>query len=135
METPILTARRAPADWIERTALSASLLCLVHCLALPLVLAAFPVLSRVFSLPETIHLWLLAFAAPTSALALVLGRMRHGALLPLLIGGIGVSLLALGALWFIGTSAETPLTVVGSLLLASAHIANWRLRHGAHCHV
>ncbi|MDB5705681.1 MAG: MerC mercury resistance protein [Sphingomonas bacterium] len=128
------SAARARADWIERAALGASLLCLVHCLALPLLIAALPMLSRLLSLPESVHVWLLAFAVPASGLALVSGRMRHGAVYPLVVGATGLALLAVGALVVATTPAETWVTVAGSLSLAFAHGANWRLRHALHAH-
>jgi hypothetical protein len=117
-------------DWVERSAVGASLACLLHCLALPLVLAALPILSGVLAIPETFHSWVLAFAVPASGLALAMGRVRHGTVYPLVLGAVGLLLLAVGALMFGGTALETPVTVVGSLALAGAHVANWRLRHG-----
>ncbi len=120
-------------DWIERAAISASALCLVHCLALPLVLAALPALSNVLALPESIHVWILLFAVPSSLLALFSGRARHGASYPIAIGVVGLSALAIGIMPF-AHQIETYVTVTGSLALAGAHIQNWRLRHAAHVH-
>lgn len=116
-------------DWVERAAVGASLACMVHCLALPLLLAALPVLSSVLAVPEDVHLWILAFAVPSASIALVTGWSRHGDLRPLAFGAIGLSLLAIGALVFSGSPGETLLTVAGSLVLATAHLGNWRLRH------
>ena len=41
-------------------------------------------------------------------------------------------LLALGALRYGGTIHDAPVTVAGSLTLALAHLANWRLRRVCH---
>lgn len=60
-------------DLVERAAAGASLLCLVHCLLLPVVLAAMPAVASTLDIPESVHGWLLAFALPTSALALGAG--------------------------------------------------------------
>jgi hypothetical protein len=119
------------ADWVERAAFAASALCLVHCLALPLVLAALPVLSGILHLPEDIHRWVLLFAIPTSLTALVMGRQMGGPGYPIVMGLAGLGLLAVGA--FV-PSIETPATVAGSVTLAFAHILNWRLRHARHRH-
>ncbi len=116
-------------DWYDRAALGASLLCLVHCLALPLLLAALPTLAEVIAIPESFHSWLLLFAIPASGAALMSGRARHGALWPICAGAFGLLFLTLGALVFGHTSGETAFTVAGSLALATAHIGNWRLRH------
>lgn len=120
---------RGSVDWLERAALAGSFACMVHCLVLPLLIVALPALSSAFSIPESFHLWILAFAIPAAATALVQGRRRHGDNFPLCVGGLGISLLLVGALPLAETWAETPVTVAGSLALAAAHIANWRLRH------
>lgn len=117
------------ADWCERAALGASFLCLVHCAGLPLLLAALPVLSRLIALPHASHLWALCLAVPTSGTALLVGRRRHGAWLPLAAGGIGLALLAAGALLLHDSPYEVPVTIAGTILLVAAHLANWRLRH------
>jgi hypothetical protein len=128
-------ATSAPAiDWVERAAVGASALCLVHCIGLPLLLAALPALSSLLSIPESFHVWVLAFAVPSSALALFAGRHHHRRAYPLMIGATGLILLATGALVLLGGRWEAPVTIIGSLCLASAQIANWRLRHSSHRH-
>lgn len=126
-------ATRAPGiDWVERAAIGASTLCLIHCTGLPLLLAALPALSSLIHVPESFHVWILAFAVPSSAPALLSGRSRHRRAYPLLAGIAGLVLLATGALLLLGGSWETPVTILGSLCLAVAHVANWRLRHLHH---
>jgi hypothetical protein len=114
--------------WLDHFAVGASLLCLIHCLALPILIAALPVLARALDLGEGFHLLILAAAIPTSAIALAGGHRRHGALVPVFAGIAGLILMAAGAIFVSRAAAETALTVAGSLLLAGAHIANWRLR-------
>jgi CHASE2 domain-containing sensor protein len=121
-------------DWVERAAVGASALCLIHCAGLPLLLAALPALSSLIPIPESFHVWVLAFAVPTSALALVTGWRHHRRTYPLMVGAAGLALLAIGALLLLGGRWETPVTIIGSLCLATAHIANWRLRHLHHHH-
>ncbi len=131
---PNRLAAQVRTDWIERVAFSAALLCLVHCLALPIAIAALPALSRVLALPENVHVWLLVLAVPASTLALLgggFGRERRGLLV---LGAAGIAMLASGALVFGASFAETPVTVAGSLTLAFAHLTNWRLRHARHRH-
>lgn len=116
-------------DHIERIAMGASLLCLIHCLALPLVIALLPILGKALPLGPDAHVWLLLFVAPTSGCALALGFRRHRRLYALLLGLSGLALVAAGVLLFLDGPWETPTTVFGSLLLSLAHILNWRLRH------
>ncbi|NIJ66654.1 hypothetical protein FHR20_003630 [Sphingomonas leidyi] len=128
-------ARRTRAiDLIEHAAVGASLLCLVHCAGLPLLLAALPALSQVLAIPEQLHAWLLAFAIPSSALALTAGYRRHDQPEMLALGGAGLALMAAAVFAFAESAAEAPVTIAGSLCLAAAHIGNWRLRHRGHRH-
>lgn len=125
----------APAtDWVERAAVGASALCLIHCAGLPLLLAALPLLSKLIVLPESLHVWALGFVVPTSGAALLLGHRGHRTRLPLVAGGIGLAFLATGALVLLGGPFETPITIAGSICLVFAHLANWRLRHHRHGH-
>src|SRR3546814_17195654 len=68
--TPIMerfvagTLRNSHRGLIEHTALGASLLCLIHCLALPLLFAALPALSSVIPVSRPFHLVMLAIAVP-----------------------------------------------------------------------
>jgi hypothetical protein len=116
-------------DWCERAAFGASFLCLIHCAGLPLLLAALPALSRVIARPHAFHFWALGLAVPASGTALLLGARQHRARLPLAAGCLGLALLSAGALPLLGGRFEVPVTLGGTILLVSAHVANWRLRH------
>lgn len=123
---PPQLARRQTLTLLDGFAVAASAACMVHCLALPLVLAMLPVLSGTLVEGEGFHLLVLALALPTSAVALWASRTPgtgHG---PLLAGAVGLGLLALALL--AGEAAERMLTLGGSLLLAGVHMANWRAR-------
>lgn len=109
-------------------AVALSALCLVHCLGLPLVIVIIPALASALDLPETIHVGLFLMAVPASAYALAAGYRHHGMILPALFGTLGLISLGTGALIAESELQETGLTVAGSLLLAGAHLRNWRLR-------
>lgn len=130
---PIISSTSDHEDWFDRAALGASFLCLVHCLALPLLFAALPALSHVIAIPESFHVWILLFAVPASGAALLGGRARHRASWPSGAGACGLLCLVLGAFAVERASDETAITVAGSLMLAAAHVANWRLRHRVGC--
>lgn len=119
-------------DLIEGIAIGATIACLVHCLALPMLVLAVPVLSTMMPIPENFHLIALALAIPATAGALFAGYRRHRLAAPLIAGTIGLTLLALGAIRWGETPLELPVTVVGSLAIAAAHIANWRFRRASH---
>ncbi|WP_242115606.1 MerC domain-containing protein [Sphingomonas lacusdianchii] len=112
---------------LDGAAIGASLLCLIHCIGLPILFALLPALASI-GLPssEWLHLLLLLTAIPVSALALVGGWRAHGRVVPMLLGALGLAGLAAGLAFDSVPGAETALTVAGSLALAMAHIGNWR---------
>lgn len=123
-----MDSRPAVGSWLDGAATCASAACLIHCLVLPLIIAALPSLAGSIDPGERFHTLVLAFAIPTSALALVPGWRASGAVGPLGCGLAGLMLLVVGVAMEGSEAMETSLTVVGSLLLAGAHLANWRLR-------
>ena len=123
---------RSKADLIEGIAVGATIACLAHCLALPLLFALVPVLSSVLPVPEHFHIIALALAIPATAGALFAGYRRHRLAGPLIAGTIGLSLLALAAIHWGETPLEMPITVLGSIAIAIAHLANWRFRRASH---
>lgn len=115
-------------DKLDGLAVCASAVCMVHCLALPLLLAALPMLGQWLDPGESFHRIILAFAVPTSALALIGGWRVHHAIGPVLSGVIGLALMTAGIVFAGRPALETALSVTGSLMLAFAHVANWRNR-------
>ena len=116
------------ANVIESAAVSASLLCLIHCLALPLLLLLLPGVIGLFVDSPAFHYAALGLVVPSALAAFWLGYRRHRAYGPVLIGLAGVSCLVAGLLPGIGKGAEVGITVAGSLLLVAGHTMNWRLR-------
>ena len=114
--------------WLDGFAISASLLCVIHCLALPLTIMALPLMTVALGNSDWFHPVILMFAIPTSLFALLSGFREHGQLRTLIFGLIGILCLFFGVWIEHLVIAETVLTVVGSLFLASAHLHNIRLR-------
>ncbi|WP_347304091.1 MerC domain-containing protein [Croceibacterium sp. TMG7-5b_MA50] len=124
---PDQPARRTSLAMLDSFAVVASVACMVHCLALPLALALLPILAETLFAGEAFHVAVLLLAVPTSAVALWGATRRPEGRACLLAGAAGLSLMALG-LFMPTDRAETAATVAGSLLLAGAHLANWRAR-------
>lgn len=118
--------RRGP--WLDVLAVGASAVCLLHCLALPLVFAALPTLAAAFDMPPAFHVWLIALTVPLSSIALWRGWIIHHSRQAIQMASIGALALIAAVLGAEGTFGETLLTVMGSLLIARAHIVNWRAR-------
>lgn len=115
-----------PPRWLDGVAVTASVLCLIHCLVLPAILVALPVLATMLTVPESFHPFAFALALPTSMLAMTLGRRRHGLRWPLVVAAIGLTLLGIGAFAIESETMERAVSSVGALLLAVAHVGNWR---------
>lgn len=123
--------RLSTTDLVEGAAVSASLLCLVHCLALPLLLLALPVIAGAFFESEMFHIAAAALVVPAAGLAFFLGYRRHRALFPAMLGSAGVACIV-GALFpALAEPGAAAITVVGSLLLIGGHGLNWRLRRAS----
>jgi len=124
MASPALTLIRAK---IDRIGVALSALCLVHCLAGVVLVALLGVGGGVLLDPR-VHEYGLMAAVAIGALGLGFGVARHGRRLPLVLGGIGLALMALGLVVPHG-AAEVAATVPGVALLAFAHIRNLRHSH------
>lgn len=122
------SADQRRANVIEGAAVSASLLCLVHCLALPFLLLLLPGIIGLFAQSAAFHYVALALIVPSALAAFSLGYRRHRALLPVLLGVLGVGCLAVALLPGAGRGIELWFTIAGSLLLITGHALNWRLR-------
>ncbi len=111
---------------LDRLAIGTSLLCLLHCIGLPILIAMLPALASVLPVGEGVHVALLLTALPVSGIALAGGYRAHGRIVPAVLGAVGLLALAAGVTLASTTAIETGFTVAGSLALALAHIGNWR---------
>lgn len=111
-------------------AMSLSGLCLVHCLALPVLALSLPIIG-VLSDAEWVHWMFVALAVPASMLAFLTGSGRRSWSL-IGLAAIGLGLLVGGAAGWPDHAGETAVTVAGGLVLASVHWVNWRRTRHVH---
>jgi hypothetical protein len=112
--------------------ISLSGLCMIHCLALPLLVSLFP-LAGAWAEAPWVHWLFVILAGPLAAYVLSRPDAAGRRDWPLIaIGAIGVELLFLAAAEFPTHETETLMTVTGGLVLAGAHILNWRKRSHVH---
>jgi hypothetical protein len=112
-------------NWLDGAAVGLSALCLIHCLALPLVVAGLPFLAQ-FS-EGHLHKQMLVVVLPLSIVALGLGFRHHRNSNIVAAGIAGMALLTIGATvahqnW--GLLADRTFTITGALILAAAHFYN-----------
>lgn len=108
--------------------MTASALCLVHCLAMPLLMAAFPMLGLAHE-HDTFHNSILAAISLPVLLSLLPGYLRHRDPAVLALGALGLGSF-LGAVFVLspvyGETAEAAGAVLSGVLLLCAHIRNRR---------
>lgn len=104
----------------DAAAIGLSGLCLVHCLALPALAVALPVLGGLAE-AEWAH-WLFAVLAAPISIRTLARRPSNPAVLLAALAGLG--LLFAGAAGYPDHDWERPLTVAGGLLVAAAHLIN-----------
>lgn len=111
-------------NWLDRSAMGLSGLCVVHCLAGSVLLAALSATGGLWN--HEVHAIGLAIALPLAIFALVRGVRLHNRHLVVVLGGTGLVLMT-GSLFLAhGGWAEIAMSVSGVLLLASAHLLNLR---------
>jgi cytochrome c biogenesis factor len=126
----------APSHYLDRIAIALSTVCIVHCLAMPLLLALLPIAAIAVGENAHFHSLMLWLVVPTSVVGLGMGFRVHRRARIVLGGGVAVAVLAAAAIW--GHTAwnaafETAASVTASLGLAAAHWLNFRdLRHLHH---
>ena len=121
-------------QFLDRAGILISTLCLIHCMALPVIALLVPTAAAVFAFNETlVHLILLGCALPISFYAFRHGYQHHQDVLIVLLGVTGLVFLVLGVTHIFGEDWELILTVPGAILLFMAHLRNWRYHRG-HVH-
>lgn len=112
----------------DRVGAGASLLCAIHCAALPFVLVLLPVIGLGFLANDRFEVGFVMVASVLASIVLTRGFRRHQQPLPLMLGVLGITLLLVGVTNVVGHSSilHSALVTCGGLSLASAHFFNLR---------
>ncbi len=113
---------------LDHMAITLSGLCLVHCLLLPFLIVALPLLAQ---FNEThLHAQMLIVVVPVSLFAFAIAFRRHRNKAIIAWGVAGIAIMFIGgtvAHANYGNLADTLLTIAGSIVLATSHYFNNRL--------
>ena len=123
--------------FFDRIAITLSCVCVIHCIALPIIASFIPLFAATlhhgYALHQFwFHYFILIFILPFSILAIILGYRRHRQILPAIIAAAGLSILVFTSI-FAGTlisnhiipyEGETWLTISGGIVHAIGHIMN-----------
>lgn len=116
---------------IDKTGVSLSALCLVHCLSTPFLLSFYPVYNEIVN--ETLfHAVLGPALLAIAAFAFYRGYRRHRQVRVVVSGALGIAFLFAGLLFphtilLPHFSAQATLSIVGSIFLITAHF--WNIRY------
>ncbi len=109
---------------LDRLAIGLSGLCALHCVATAVAVVLLSSVAGVLAAP-IFHEAGLIIAMILGAIALGDGALRHGLLLPVAVGSLGLGVMA-GAMTLGHGMAETAYTILGVTLLAFGHELNRR---------
>nr|WP_062536244.1 MerC domain-containing protein [Mizugakiibacter sediminis] len=135
-------ASRPALPWwrhADRVGVTASLLCALHCAALPFVLALLPAFGLGFLAGHGFERGFVVFACTLAALTMWNGYRRHrsGRAFVLLLPGAALLLAGLAVDLGRAPAWHAALIAGGGVLVALAHVANLRLTqlhaHDARC--
>ena len=101
-----------------------SMLCVLHCVALPVLVALMPAVAQAAE-SELVHQLLVIAAVPMSLRVVWQARMASGNRLFFSAVFAGLALLLLGAFAESASAYEEPITIFGGALLIAAHIRHW----------
>lgn len=121
---------------LDGIAILLSGVCMLHCLALPVIITLFPIAQGNLLDEQSFHLMILVFILPTSLIALSVGCRKHKDKLTLILGAIGLVVLTFTAIFgheAFGLDGERIVTTVGGLILAAAHLQNFRMCRSDNC--
>lgn len=114
----------------------ASIVCLIHCLALPVAAIALPAFAVTHGREDLTHFLLAGFVAAFCLFAIVPGYKLHRnreVLIGMLTGVFLVMFATFIADPLMGHLWEMPIITVGNLIVVSAHIRNRKLLSVAKC--
>jgi hypothetical protein len=121
----------------DHIAIALSAICIVHCLAVPVLVAVLPIIAVSFGESQHFHGLMLWLVVPTSFAGLSLGYRLHRRSGLIALGAVGVALLVLAAVYGHETwypPIEVLVSVAGSLLLGGSHWLNFRAVRRCHRH-
>ena len=128
MSDPILIEPSKSRN-LDSVAVFLSGTCMAHCLVLPMLVTLFPIVQGSLLDEQYFHLIMLGLILPTSLIALTVGCHKHKDGTTITLGAVGLLTLTITAVIgheLFGFLGERIATTIGGLILASAHIQNYR---------
>ncbi len=122
---------------LDKSAIGFSLACTIHCIITPFLIIMIPTLASTSLADEAFHKGLLFFVLPMSILALYKAYLHHRQSSLIAYGTLGLAIIASAGIWghdVLGEQGEKAATILGSAIVALAHIKNIQLCKKEACH-
>lgn len=116
---------------LNKVGLWLSILCTIHCLAMPFLITALPFLSGNFISHQS-EIYLIGMSAILAIFLLIKDYRNHQNILPLMLLGVASSFNFVG-LFLVKANYEVFFNVTGALIMAAAYWQNWNA-HRRTCH-
>lgn len=112
--------------YFDQIGISLSGMCLIHCVLTPLFIMMTPFIGAGFWSSHGLHESIIYLVIPTAVIALAVGCTRHRDFWVGFIGVMGISVLTIAVLVThqLGGNFVDILTIIGSMLIISAHYRN-----------
>jgi len=123
--------------YFDRIAIGLSAICIVHCIAVPLLVALLPLAAATLGRDAHFHSVMLWLVVPTSVFGFGLGYRVHGRGAVVAAGALALALVAAAALWGHAhwpPHIESIVSISASVGLAVAHALNFRDVRRLHRH-
>jgi hypothetical protein len=125
------------AHFFDKWGTIASLACVVHCIATPILFSVFAVAAQIVPTEQHTHRLLAVPVCLLGLFAMRSGFKRHQRLAPALLMIVGLSLIVATAWWgdkIPSHWAEVGITITGSAFMIAAHRMNHKLCKACACH-
>ena len=120
----------------DRLAMTLSFACILHCLFMPAFIISSITFASLQFTDELLHYSILFLAIPISFFALMSGKRNHNNNLVFAVGLSGLIVLFLALFMegeFYGLPLETLITLIGSIVVISAHYKNYQICQRIDC--
>ncbi len=114
-------------DIADRAAISLSFICVVHCIAVAVLVGVLPAMAASLPFEHWVHDVLFWLAVPVSAFALIGGFRQHTNIIPSVVVTVGLGLMFFAFFVFHDSQWETWLSLAGAAVVACGHIVNYHL--------
>ncbi len=124
-KSEMLKKLKAHSHLLYKTGMFLSFLCLIHCLATPILLTTLPFIAKDW-ISHTTEVYLVAGSLIIAIYLLTKDHRVHNNIYPLFLLLISIFFNGIG-LFILPEKFETPTIILGSLIMASAYLLNWKL--------